>query len=81
MRVVQLKRGRIVKFATIGLCVLGLLVLLAQKSGYRLRSDPQGDHFSAVADKLQAHFNQARDSKQSRSYPEDKPKFLGTQLL
>ena len=39
MRVVQLKRVRIVKFATAGLIALALLVLLAQKSGFKLRSE------------------------------------------
>ena len=50
MRVVQLKRGRIIKFAGIGLVVLALLVLLAQRSGYKLRST---DDFANAAQRIQ----------------------------
>ena len=81
MRVVQLKRGRIIKFAGIGLFVLALLVLLAQRSGFKLRST---DDFANAAQRIQQHFNNVhQDGKNSagskdQSYPEDLPKFLGT---
>ena len=80
MRVVQLKRGRIVKFATIGLFVVGLLVLLAQQWGFELRSESvQG----GVAARLQQHLGEddhagAAARQKQASYPEDLPKFLGT---
>jgi len=73
MRVVQLKRGRIVKFASIGLCVVGLLVLVAHKSGYKLRSESV-----SMAEKLQS-LNMAGNEvlKKGQSYPDDLPSFLG----
>ena len=83
MRVVQLKRGRIIKFAGIGLFVLALLVLVAQRTGYKLRST---DDFANAAQRIQQHFNNigVHDGKHSasgskdQSYPDDLPKFLGT---
>lgn len=76
MRVVQLKRGRIVKFASIGLCILGLLVLVAQKSGYKLRSEI----YPSVAERLQQHLggDQQIQRSKGKSYPDDLPKFLGS---
>ena len=84
MRVVQLKRGRIVKFAAIGLIVLALLVIIAQRSGYRLRSST-GDEFSA-AERIQNHLNggghhggdRVGNLVKDRSYPDQLPKFLGS---
>ena len=80
MRVVQLKRGRIIKFAGIGLFVLALLVLVAQRTGYKLRST---DDFANAAQRIQQHFNNVQGGKHSasrkdQSYPDDIPKFLGT---
>ena len=77
MRVVQLKRGRIIKFATIGLCVIALLVLLAQKSGYKLRVE----EFKGAAERIQFHFNSIKDHQKiikDKSYPDELPKFLET---
>ena len=80
MRVVQLKRGRIVKFATAGLIALALLVLLAQKSGFKLRSESSGGNNAGLAARLQdlQHQQQVLHHHQGRSYPEDVPRFLGT---
>merc|ERR1712008_90840 len=73
MRVVQLKRGRIVKFASIGLCIVGLLILVAHKSGYKLRSESV-----SLADTLKS-LNLAGNEvlQKGQSYPEDLPSFLG----
>ena len=75
MRVVQLKRGRIVKFASIGLCIVGLLVLVAHKSGYKLKSESV-----SMAGKLQS-LNLAGGNEvlqKGQSYPDDLPSFLGS---
>ena len=78
MRVVQLKRGRIVKFATAGLVGLALLVIVAQRSGFKLRSE-SGHNGGSLAARLQDLQNQqVLHHHQGRSYPDDVPKFLGT---
>ena len=79
MRVVQLKRGRIVKFASIGLCIVGLLVFIAHKSGYKLRSESD---YGGVAAKLQniqdLTGNGAKVSHgKDQSYPDELANFLG----
>ena len=56
MRVVQLKRGRIVKFATAGLIALALLLILYQKSGFKLRSESRSN--AGLAARLQDLQNQ-----------------------
>ena len=82
MRVVQLKRGRIVKFATIGLFIVGLLLFIAHKSGYKLRSESD---YGGVAAKLQLIQDQiggengGSSHQKGQSYPEDLPNFLGSE--
>ena len=78
MRVVQLKRVRIVKFATAGLIALALLVILAQKSGFKLRSESSAN--AGLAARLQdlQHQQQVLHHHQGRSYPDDVPRFLGS---
>ena len=80
MRVVQLKRGRIVKFATAGLVGLALLVIAAQKYGFKLRSESgHGGLEGGLAARLQDfQKQQILNHHQGRSYPDDVPKFLGT---
>ena len=81
MRVVQLKRGKIVKFATIGLFIVGLLLFMAHKSGYKLRSESD---YGGVAAKLQliqdqiGGENDGSSHQKGQSYPEDLPNFLGS---
>lgn len=76
MRVVQLKRGRIVKFATIGLVAVGLFVLLAHQSGFKLRSESNSNG-GGVAERLQQHLSGVNNHVKGQSYPEDLPVFLG----
>jgi len=79
MRVVQLKRGKIVKFATIGLFIVGFLLFIAHKSGYKLRSESD---YGGVAAKLQliqdqiGGGNDGSSHQKGQSYPEDLPNFL-----
>ena len=79
MRVVQLKRGRIVKFATAGLIALALLLILYQKSGFKLRSESSSNAgLAARLQDLQNQQQQVLHHHQGRSYPDDLPRFLGT---
>jgi hypothetical protein len=70
MRVVQLRRGRIVKFAAIGLFALALLLVLANQFGPsnfgRSASDPLA---SALIDE--------KDGNVEKSFPDDLPVFRG----
>ena len=70
MRVVQLRRGRIVKFAAIGVFTLALLLLLinqfAPANFGRIGTDPLA---SAVVG--------AKDGNLQLSYPDDLPVFRG----
>ena len=78
MRVVQLKRGRIVKFAALGLALLGLLVLVAQKSGYKLRSQLEaGSEDGLRPQGLQGGPGAGQGHVKDQSYPQDLPKFRG----
>jgi hypothetical protein len=81
MRVVQLRRGRIIKFGSIGLGLVGLLVLIAHQSGFKLRSE--SDSIGVVA-RLGSFGGEAAAvgdgsvvRQPGRSYPEDVAKFLG----
>ena len=81
MRVVQLKRGRIVKFASIALAAVGLLLLIAHNYGFKLRSERAES--GGVAARLQQFQNGANKVNQNQrnkgqSYPDEVPKFLGS---
>ncbi len=92
MRVVQLKRGRILKFASIALVLLGLFAFIAHKNGHleglRLRSepvrkpqrhsDPRG-HNVVGDDQVRVGGDDASGSGHvfGQSYPDELPKFLG----
>ena len=71
MRVVQLRRGRVIKFSLLALlCLVGLLV------GYKNYS---GQDWSEELNRLNNIKAEALDSGgQHKSYPGDKPKFLGS---
>ena len=70
MRVVQLRRGRIVKFAAIGVFTLALLLLLinqfAPANFGRIGTDP-----------LASALVGAKDGNLQQSYPDDLPVFRG----
>ena len=71
MRVVQLRRGRVIKFSLLAvICLLGLLV------GYKKYT---GQDWSEELDRLQQIKAEALGSPgRHNSYPGDKPKFLGS---
>ena len=70
MRVVQLRRGRIVKFATIGLFALALLLVLANQFG-------PSSYSRSVSDPLASALVNEKDGNLEKSFPDDLPVFRG----
>lgn len=75
MRVVQLRRGRILKFAGVGLTILVLLALVAHQSGFH---KSLGGEFKDAENKPLVGSPEGGKRLKERSYPQDVPRFLGS---